>query len=153
MSGVLCFAVSTSVLPSKDQFVQSGVNNSRKSTTEFEALPFAKGQFSDEGTHSLKSRCFVWERERWMKASTKWLNSFLSFEYVFTIVQECLGCCRISTSTRDVAGIRWCSANLRAQQEHVQTVCSWIRKKQVRTILKKPCISLLGDIHMHESWF
>ena len=46
MSGVPYFAVSTSVLPSKDQlqFVHTGAYSSRKSTAEFEALPFAKGQ-------------------------------------------------------------------------------------------------------------
>ena len=46
------FAVSTSVLPSKDQFVHAGAYSSRKSTAEFEALPFAKGQYSDEGMDS-----------------------------------------------------------------------------------------------------
>ena len=43
-------------------------------------------------------------------------------------------------------GIRWSSANLQVQQEHVQTAGSWIRKKQVRTILKKLCFLLLGNI-------
>ena len=45
MSGVPYFAVSTSVLPSKDQFVHTRAYSSRKSTADFEASPFAKGQW------------------------------------------------------------------------------------------------------------
>ena len=52
MASVPFFVVSSSVLPSKDQLVHTWAYSSRKSTAEFEALPFAKGQYSDEGMDS-----------------------------------------------------------------------------------------------------
>ena len=92
---------------------------------------------------------FMWEWERTTKASTdEWFPYFVVCvgRYDCTIVQECLGCCRVQlTSIRDVAGIRWFLVSFRYSKRTPPQYAAHLHKKQVRTILKKLCVFLLGN--------
>ena len=111
------------------QFVHwSAVCSSMKSTTEFECLPFAKGQSSDEGTHRSRDVLCENESAQWkLHLQIDFLVS--SFAKVCTIRQERLGCCRslLMSTTHFVKGD---SGNLRVQEEYLPAALSWYSKNQ-----------------------
>ena len=75
MSSVPFFAVSTSVLPSKDQLVHPWAYSSRKSRNSKLCL-LRKVSIQTKVWTVRIQRCFMWEREHITKASTKWLIPF-----------------------------------------------------------------------------